>query len=323
MARRPCPTACGDVRCWMQPNARKAAGSAARFVRRRRSGFTTASRGSTWAAACSAPSASGPARREPSGSPTNTGWPRRPARHWSPGAEEYRLARGAGREDAADLRPLAEAAAGQRRRLQCAARRTSMCSGTIGFDLGRFGIQFVASPRHADGLLVTGPVTKNMVAACRRPTTRCRRRRSSSPSAPARFPAARSSLIPSKTMASPIGEGGSLYSRLPAAPAHDPRRTASVAGTIGKQFSGKGSSSRYKRQNTNYMMKSELAPLECAVLVHCDECHEQPPALEFLQFVWKTEKFHSIRVNAPEKLLSAGKNSESAAQLISRLTGHL
>jgi len=34
--------------------------------------------------------------------------------------------------------------------------------GTIGWDLGRFGIQFVASPRHADGLLITGPVTANM-----------------------------------------------------------------------------------------------------------------------------------------------------------------
>lgn len=33
---------------------------------------------------------------------------------------------------------------------------------TIGWDLGRFGIQFVASPRHADGLWVTGPVTVNM-----------------------------------------------------------------------------------------------------------------------------------------------------------------
>ena len=33
---------------------------------------------------------------------------------------------------------------------------------TVGFDLGRFGIQFVASPRHADGLFVTGPVTENM-----------------------------------------------------------------------------------------------------------------------------------------------------------------
>ena len=37
--------------------------------------------------------------------------------------------------------------------------------GTVGFDLGRFGISFVASPRHADGLLVTGPVTKNMRSA--------------------------------------------------------------------------------------------------------------------------------------------------------------
>ncbi|HEU4928838.1 MAG TPA: 4Fe-4S binding protein [Candidatus Krumholzibacteria bacterium] len=37
--------------------------------------------------------------------------------------------------------------------------------GTIGWDLGRFGIQFVASPRHADGLVVTGPVTHNMQLA--------------------------------------------------------------------------------------------------------------------------------------------------------------
>jgi Ni,Fe-hydrogenase III small subunit/Pyruvate/2-oxoacid:ferredoxin oxidoreductase delta subunit len=33
---------------------------------------------------------------------------------------------------------------------------------TVVFDLGRFGIQFVASPRHADGLLVTGCVSENM-----------------------------------------------------------------------------------------------------------------------------------------------------------------
>jgi Ni,Fe-hydrogenase III small subunit/ferredoxin len=37
--------------------------------------------------------------------------------------------------------------------------------GTVVFDLGRFGIQFVASPRHADGLVVTGPVTENMRSA--------------------------------------------------------------------------------------------------------------------------------------------------------------
>lgn len=39
---------------------------------------------------------------------------------------------------------------------------------TIGWDLGRFGIQFVASPRHADGLLITGPVTKNMALALKK-----------------------------------------------------------------------------------------------------------------------------------------------------------
>jgi Ni,Fe-hydrogenase III small subunit/ferredoxin len=39
---------------------------------------------------------------------------------------------------------------------------------TVGWDLGRFGIQLVASPRHADGLLVTGPVTKNMELALRK-----------------------------------------------------------------------------------------------------------------------------------------------------------
>ncbi len=37
--------------------------------------------------------------------------------------------------------------------------------GTIGWDLSRFGISFVASPRHADGLLITGPVTENMKEA--------------------------------------------------------------------------------------------------------------------------------------------------------------
>ncbi|MDD6088853.1 MAG: 4Fe-4S binding protein [Desulfovibrionaceae bacterium] len=34
--------------------------------------------------------------------------------------------------------------------------------GTLSYDLGHFGIDFVASPRHADGLVVTGPVTENM-----------------------------------------------------------------------------------------------------------------------------------------------------------------
>jgi Ni,Fe-hydrogenase III small subunit/formate hydrogenlyase subunit 6/NADH:ubiquinone oxidoreductase subunit I len=40
--------------------------------------------------------------------------------------------------------------------------------GTIGWDLGRFGIQFVASPRHADGLLITGPVSRGMELALKK-----------------------------------------------------------------------------------------------------------------------------------------------------------
>jgi Ni,Fe-hydrogenase III small subunit len=36
------------------------------------------------------------------------------------------------------------------------------------YDLERFGLRFVASPRHADVLMVTGPVTKNMREALKR-----------------------------------------------------------------------------------------------------------------------------------------------------------
>ncbi len=43
----------------------------------------------------------------------------------------------------------------------CESELTAL--GNVVFDLGRFGIQFVASPRHADGLVLTGPVTKNMI----------------------------------------------------------------------------------------------------------------------------------------------------------------
>jgi Ni,Fe-hydrogenase III small subunit/NAD-dependent dihydropyrimidine dehydrogenase PreA subunit len=38
---------------------------------------------------------------------------------------------------------------------------------TVGWDLSRFGIQFVASPRHADGLVVTGAISRNMNLALR------------------------------------------------------------------------------------------------------------------------------------------------------------
>lgn len=39
---------------------------------------------------------------------------------------------------------------------------------TVVFDLGRFGIQFVASPRHADGILITGCVSRNMMLALKK-----------------------------------------------------------------------------------------------------------------------------------------------------------
>ncbi len=34
--------------------------------------------------------------------------------------------------------------------------------GNVNFDMGRFGIEFVASPRHADGIVITGSVSENM-----------------------------------------------------------------------------------------------------------------------------------------------------------------
>lgn len=38
------------------------------------------------------------------------------------------------------------------------------CSN-VNFDMGRYGIDFVASPRHADGIVITGPITENMAYA--------------------------------------------------------------------------------------------------------------------------------------------------------------
>jgi Ni,Fe-hydrogenase III small subunit len=35
-------------------------------------------------------------------------------------------------------------------------------AGNVNFDMGRFGIEFVASPRHGDGIVITGPISKNM-----------------------------------------------------------------------------------------------------------------------------------------------------------------
>ena len=42
-------------------------------------------------------------------------------------------------------------------------------SNNVQFDISRFGIDFVASPRHADGIVITGPITVNMAE----PLERC------------------------------------------------------------------------------------------------------------------------------------------------------
>jgi Ni,Fe-hydrogenase III small subunit len=40
-------------------------------------------------------------------------------------------------------------------------------SGNVNFDIGRYGIEFVASPRHADGIVITGPISENMAEPLR------------------------------------------------------------------------------------------------------------------------------------------------------------
>src|SRR6202158_331768 len=95
--------------------------------------------------------------------------------------QDYRLAT-RGRDDLVlegQTLKLAEALDAKSRRLfgrslklrQVSAGGCSACEAdlnvlsTVVFDLGRFGIQFVASPRHADGLVVTGAVSANMRTA--------------------------------------------------------------------------------------------------------------------------------------------------------------
>ncbi|MFA6170491.1 MAG: NADH-quinone oxidoreductase subunit B family protein [Candidatus Margulisiibacteriota bacterium] len=51
----------------------------------------------------------------------------------------------------------------------CGACESEIIAATNPFyDLQRFGVSFVASPRHADALLVTGPVSKNMELALKK-----------------------------------------------------------------------------------------------------------------------------------------------------------
>ena len=125
---------------------------------------------SIWAAASSAPSASRRVPPGPSPKPATIAWRCAAAKTscWAtPGKEQVRLA--------AALDEKLRRLFGRSLKLrQVSAGGCNACEadtnvlGTIGWDLGRFGIQFVASPRHADGLLITGPVSKNMELALKK-----------------------------------------------------------------------------------------------------------------------------------------------------------
>jgi Ni,Fe-hydrogenase III small subunit len=95
---------------------------------------------------------------------------RRPLTEPPPPKDDAMLAELAGRFDRTARRRLG-------RSLSIRAIDVGSCNGceleihalnNAFYDLERFGLHFVASPRHADVLMVTGPVTKNMREALQR-----------------------------------------------------------------------------------------------------------------------------------------------------------
>jgi NADH-quinone oxidoreductase B subunit len=95
---------------------------------------------------------------------------RRPLTEAAPATDDTALAELAARLDRATRRRLG-------RSLSIRQVDAGSCNGceleihavnNAFYDLERFGLRFVASPRHADVLMVTGPVTKNMAQALRR-----------------------------------------------------------------------------------------------------------------------------------------------------------
>lgn len=98
------------------------------------------------------------------------GMSHRPLTESPPGMEELEI-----REIAARLASMARRSLGHSLSIrQVDAGSCNGCEleiqalGNAFYDLERFGLRFVASPRHADVLLVTGPVTKNMREALER-----------------------------------------------------------------------------------------------------------------------------------------------------------
>jgi Ni,Fe-hydrogenase III small subunit len=98
------------------------------------------------------------------------GLARRPLTETAPGKDDAALAELAARVDAAARRRLG-------RSLSIREVDAGSCNGceleihalnNAFYDLERFGLRFVASPRHADVLMVTGPVTRNMREALER-----------------------------------------------------------------------------------------------------------------------------------------------------------
>ena len=95
---------------------------------------------------------------------------RRPLTEAAPAADDAALGELAARVDRAARRRLG-------RSLSIREVDAGSCNGceleihalnNAFYDLERFGLRFVASPRHADVLLVTGPVTRNMREALQR-----------------------------------------------------------------------------------------------------------------------------------------------------------
>jgi Ni,Fe-hydrogenase III small subunit len=95
---------------------------------------------------------------------------RRPVTELAPGPDDAALAELAAKLDRAAQRRLGRSLAIR----EVDAGSCNACELEIHalnnafYDLERFGLRFVASPRHADVLLVTGPVTKNMREALER-----------------------------------------------------------------------------------------------------------------------------------------------------------